>query len=134
MGAVLVAGLPLGHALIHASYLAPAPATRPGAPAWPFHLERSWLLTPFGIGQGTSRMIGSVLVAATIGGFALAAVAALGIVPAGLWQVGIVLGAVASVATLGLYFHRWLVVGLAIDILLLWSVVAGGWVPDGLGR
>jgi hypothetical protein len=32
MGALLVAGLVLGHALIHASYLAPAPAPKPRRP------------------------------------------------------------------------------------------------------
>ena len=33
----------LGHALIHFSYLAPAPPQTAGGPEWPFAMSKSWL-------------------------------------------------------------------------------------------
>jgi hypothetical protein len=133
MPAIVVALLLLGHALVHASYLAPAPAAKPGAPAWPFHLDRSWLLGPIGIDRDVSRLLGTGLVVVVVVGFALAAAACAGIGPAALWRVGVALGAVASLAVLALYFHPWLLLGVAIDLALLWFVVIGGWSPAGIG-
>jgi hypothetical protein len=133
MPGFVVAGLLLGHALIHASYLSPEPARKPGAPAWPFHVERSWLLGPIGFDRATSRLLGTGLVVLVIAGFALAAIASLGAGPAWLWPIGVALGAIASLAVLILYFHPWLVLGLVIDVLLLWVVVIAGWTPTGLG-
>ena len=132
MAGMVVAGLLLGHALIHGSYLVPEPAPKAGAPAWPFRLERSWLLGQIGPDGAASRALGTALVVVVIAGFALAAIAALGAGPAWLWSVGVALGAVASIAVLILYFHPWLVLGLVIDVLLLWAVVIGGWAPAGL--
>jgi hypothetical protein len=34
--------------------------------------------------------------------------------------------------TLGLFFHPWLLLGIAIDLVLLWAVVSG-WRPFALG-
>lgn len=133
MPGIVVAGLLLGHALIHGSYLVPEPAQKDGAPAWPFHLERSWLLGPIGLDRATSRLLGTGLVVVVIAGFALAAIASLGAGPAWLWFIGVALGAVASLAVLILFFHPWFVLGLVIDVLLLWVVLIGGWAPDGLG-
>ena len=121
MAGVVVAGLLLGHALIHTAYLTPEPPAKPGAPAWPFHLDRSWLLGPIGIDREISRTLGSGLVVVVIAAFALAAVASLGIGPAWMWSVTVALGAVASLAVLILYFHPWLGLGVAIDMA-----------PDGL--
>ena len=134
MPGILVAGLLLGHGLIHGSYLMPEPAAKPGAPAWPFQLDRSWLLRRIGLPRESSRLLGTGLVVVVIAGFALAAIASLGVGPAWLWSIGVALGAVASVAVLVLYFHPWLVLGIGIDLVLLWSVMVAGWIPDGLGR
>jgi hypothetical protein len=76
------------------------------------------------------RLIGIALVAATIAGFALASLASLGLVPAPLWAPSVTVGAVASAALLLLFFHPWLVVGLAIDAGLIWAAV-GGFTPAG---
>jgi hypothetical protein len=43
-----------------------------------------------------------------------------------------VVGAGASLAMLVLFFHPWLALGLAIDAVLLWAVLANGWRPDGI--
>ena len=132
MTALIVAGLMLGHALVHASYLAPQPTARPGAPAWPFTLDHSWVLGPAGVDLEISRVLGAGLVVVVVAGFALAALAALGWVPAPFWRIGVALGAIASLAVLVLYVHPWLMIGMAIDLALLWLVVAAGWAPEGL--
>ena len=131
MSGLVVAGLLLGHGLIHVGYLTPKPDEKPGAPAWPFRLDRSWVLGRIGLDPATLRVLGTGLVVVAIAGLALAAIAGLGIGPAWLWSIGLVLGAGASLATLGLYFHPWLVLGIGIDVVLLWAVIAG-WIPDGL--
>ena len=132
MTAMVVAGLLLGHALIHASYLVPQPQAKPGAPAWPFTLEHSWLLGPVGVDRSTSRTLGIGLVLVVLAAFALAASAALAIGPAWLWRASVALGAAASLAVLLVYFPRWLVIGVAIDLVLLW-LAGSGWAPAGIG-
>ena len=134
MTGIVVAGLLLGHGLIHVGYLTPQPVAKPGAPAWPFHLDRSWALGRLGLDPAMLRVLGTALVVVAIAGFALAASASIGVGPAWLWSFGLALGAVASLATLGLYFHWWLVLGIGIDVVLLWAVVIAGWTPFGPGR
>jgi hypothetical protein len=129
---LLVVGLLLGHGLIHAAYVAPRPPLTAGGPQWPFELSHSWLLGSFGVASDAGRIVGLALVAVTIAGFALASVAALGLAPAGVWIAGVVVGAIASLALLVLFFHPWLVLGVAIDVILLWAVLAIRWVPDNL--
>jgi hypothetical protein len=125
------AGFLLDHGAIHASFLSPRPPATPGGPAWPFELARSWVLTPFGVQPETARLLGMALVAATVGAFALAALATAGLLPSELWEPASAAGAVASVALLVLFFHPWLVLGLAIDLGLLWAVFVAGWSPHG---
>ena len=129
---LLLAGFLLGHAAIHASFLAPRPVATAGGPAWPFELGRSWILTPLGLQPDLTRVFGMALVALTVGGFALAAIAALGLVPVGIWPPAAAVGAIASVALLLLFFHPWLVLGVAIDMGLLWAVLVARWMPQGI--
>ena len=128
---LLFAGFLLAHGAIHASFLSPRPPATAGGPAWPFELARSWVLTPLGVQPETARLLGMALVAATAGAFALAALAATGLLPAELWGPTTAIGAVASLALLVLFFHPWLVLGLAIDLGLLWAVLVAGWTPEG---
>lgn len=123
----------LAHGAIHAGFVSPRPPATAGGPAWPFTLDRSWLLAPLGAVPDVARLLGLALVAATVGGFALGAIAALGFLPASLWPVGVSLGAVASLALLLVFFHPWLVIGVAIDVALLWFVLVADWAPEGLG-
>jgi hypothetical protein len=48
------------------------------------------------------------------------------------WTAGVAVGAIASLALLVLFFHPWLVLGVVIDVVLLWAVLAARWVPDSL--
>jgi hypothetical protein len=129
---LVIAGFLLAHAAIHAGFLSKGPPQKPGGPPWPFDLERSWLRTRFGVSAGTVRMLGFALVAATIGGFALAALATLGILPSGAWGATVAIGSLASLALLIVGLHRWLFVGIAIDVALLWVALVVAWTPDNL--
>jgi len=127
---LLLAGFLLAHGAIHASFLSPRPPPGAGGPAWPFELARSWVLTPLGVKPGTTRLLAMALVAATIGSFALAALTTVGLTSADLWGPATAVAAVASVALLVLFFHPWLVLGVLIDLGLLWAVFSG-WSPQG---
>jgi hypothetical protein len=129
---LLIAGLLLAHGLIHAGYLAPRPTATAGGPAWPFELGHSWLLGQLGAGSEVTRLVGVALVAATLAGFTLAALAAVGIGPVALWSGALTLGALASLGALVLFFHPWLVLGVAIDVFVLWAALVARWAPEGL--
>ena len=130
---LLVAGFLLAHGAIHAGFISPRPPATAGGPPWPFELGRSWILSPLGVDPALLRVLGLALVAATLAGLALGALGALGILPASAWAPSAAVGAVASIALLLLFFHPWLVLGLLIDIVLLWAVLVAGWRPDALG-
>ena len=130
MHPALVALFLVVHAAIHLSYLSPRPMATAAGPTWPFDLRRSWILSPLGAPDAATRALGLALVALTMAGFLLAASVILGLAPSGLWVPAITIGAVASMGVLVLFFHPWLVVGVIVDVFLLFVVLAGGWSPD----
>jgi len=125
-------GFLLAHGLVHLLFLAPPPAETAGGPSWPFELGRSWALSPAGVGTDALRVLAIALIALLIGAYALAALTGLGIGPGSLWAPAITVGALASLALLGLFFRPWLSIGVAIDLVLLWLALQSGWVPEGL--
>jgi len=129
MANLLVAAFLVAHAAIHFSYVTPRPPATAGGPPWPFDLAESPILSPLGMASDLVRPIGVALVAITVLAFALAALAALGVAPRDLFASSVVVGAVASIALLGLFFHPWLVLGIAIDIVLIWAVTSARWQP-----
>jgi hypothetical protein len=128
-GRWLLAALLIGHGAVHLLFAVPAPSANDGGTAWPFDMSQSWAVTRAGLDLGLVRVIGAFLIAITVGAFALAALATVGIiVPSGWWQPTIALGALASAGTLILFFDPQLVLGLGMDAVLLWVVAAGAWV------
>lgn len=131
---LLFAAFLAAHAMIHLSYLTPAPPRTAGGPEWPFEMGRSWVVTGAHLDPGLVRTVGTALVAGTIALLALAALSAAGwVVPAEWWPSLAVGGAVASLATLAIFFHPWILLGIAIDLVLLWVVARIGWHPAGIG-
>ncbi len=128
---LLLAALLIAHGAIHAGFVSPRPPPAPGAPPWPFDLARSWALG--GMEPGTRRLLGLALVAVTIGGFALGAIGALGIGPSAVFTAGVVVGSIASLTLLVLCFHPWLIVGVALDVVLLVVALVREWSPTSLG-
>lgn len=126
---LVVAAFLLGHAMIHAGFLAPRPPLSATGPTWPFVLERSWILDPFHVDREIGRLIGMALVAVTVAGFGLAAIATLGVGPASLWTAAVGVGSVGSLGVLLLFFNPMLVLGVGIDLTLVWTVFVLGWMP-----
>ena len=44
----------------------------------------------------------------------------------------VTIGGVVSIAVLVLFFHPWLLLGIAIDVVLLWAVNVANWAPEGV--
>jgi hypothetical protein len=128
---LLLAALQIAHGAIHAGFISPRPSPAPGAPPWPFDLDRSWALGT--MEPPARRLLGLALVAVTIGGFALGAIGALGIGPSVLFTAGVTVGSVGSLVLLLLWFHPWLIVGVAIDVVLLVVALVCEWTPPSLG-
>ena len=127
-----IAGFLLAHAAIHIGFISPRPPVPAGGPAWPFDVSHSWILGSLGVDAETSRVLAIALIAVIVGGFALAGIAYVGIAPAGLWPIAVTIGGVASIAVLVLFFHPWLLLGIAIDVVLLWAVNVANWAPEGV--
>ena len=127
-----VAAFLLAHAAIHFAFISPRPPATAGGPAWPFEVGHSWVLGPLGVDAETSRVLAIALIAVLIGSFALAGLAAIGVAPAGLWPAAVTIGSVASIALLVVFFHPWLVLGVVIDVVLIWAVNIASWTPEGI--
>ena len=121
----LVAGvLLIAHGLVHLLWLA-----RNEEAAWPFHLDRSWLVP-----EQARRPFAIALIALTVAAFVLTGLAIWGVPGLVLmWPVLTIAGAVASLAMLTAFWDRQLIWGVAIDLaLLVLAVWRPGW-TDGLG-
>jgi hypothetical protein len=127
MWRVALGGFAVAHGLIHASFLSPQPRTEPGAPAWPFHLDRSWLLSRLGLTSRAVRVVGVGLVVAVLLGFTLTGASLL--LGLAWWRTAAVASAAASLIQLALFFHPWLSLGLAINTAIIAALVLAGWPP-----
>ncbi len=127
-GRWLLAGLLIGHGLVHVMFFMPTPSATAGAPEWPFDIARSWPVTGAGLDLSLVRAVGLALVAVVVVAFGLAALSTLGIVvPSDLWPAITVAGAIASAVVLGLFFEPQLILGLGIDAVLIGVVVTRAW-------
>ena len=130
---VLVATFLVAHAAIHLAFIAPSPPVTADGPAWPFTTNDSWLLERLGLDPAGMHVLAGALVAAELIALAIASLAALGVVPVGLWVPALTVGAAASLGLLIAFFHPWLGLGIAIDVGLLWAGLLAGWVPASSG-
>lgn len=137
IGNWLLAAFLMGHGWVHTMYVMRQPAAQPAAAAggteWAFPpLDRSWLLSPIGTPAAASQLLGRLLVAATVLLYTLAALATIPLlVPATLWATLIISGTIASAVLMLVFFHRNLVIGLAIDVVLLVVAALAVWSPLG---
>lgn len=105
-----------------------------GGIAWPFgRSSRPFLISLRGLAPPSVPGYPPVTAALTLAGIAslafMTALAALFgfLVPTAVWAPAVVLGALASGMLFVLYIGRWALVPLAVDALLLWGVLGGGW-------
>lgn len=116
----ILAGLFLiAHGLVHLLYLAPRPEDDPN---YPFVPEGRWFARALGLAPSTAKAVAGALAVAcmvmlVISGIALLAGAAL-------WEPTAVLGAAISLVLMVLFFHPWLVFGIAIDVAIIGSVLS----------
>ena len=130
LGRWVLGGFLLAHGLIHTLFVVPAPATTAGGAEWPFDLTQSWLVTSVGLDVNLVRVIGIALIGVVVVGLLLAALGTVGIlVPSGWWPALVVGSAAASAVLLVLFLNPQLVLGLAIDAVLLWVVLDSVWSP-----
>ena len=112
LGLLLVA-----HGLVHLLWFAPS-----DDPAWPFRLDRSWLLPP-----ATRTPVAVGLIALVVAAFALLGLAVWGVPGLTSMWPGLAIGAaVASLVVLVLFWDRRLLWGVAIDVAL---IVVALWLP-----
>lgn len=129
-GLWLLAALLMGHGIVHMLFAVPAPAATEGGGEWPFNLSRSWAISVVGLDANVVRIVGFALMTAVVVGFSLAALSTVGIiVPLGGWQPIVAVSAVTSTILLVLFFEPQLALGLGMDVVLLWVVVARAWMP-----
>lgn len=133
LGRWLLALLLLAHGWVHVMFVFPAPQAAPvtaAGLAYPFDMDRSWLIVSPGLDAGMVKTVGVVLMAAVFVAFALAAMATIGLlVPAGWWGGLVLVGAAGSTLLLALFFSPALLLGFAINVVLLWLVLASAWTP-----
>lgn len=112
----------IAHGLVHLLWFAPS-----DDPAWPFRLDRSWLV------PGAARTPSAVvLIALVVVGFALLGLAVWGVPGlASIWPVLAIAASVASLATMVLFWDRQLLWGVAIDVAL---IVVALWQPTWTDR
>ena len=104
---VVVGVLLLAHGLVHLLYLAP------DVPE--FSIDRSWLLP-----APARRPVALALMAATVAGFALVALAVWGVPGlSGLWPALTIGACLLSMALLAAFWDTVLVIGIGIDVALL---------------
>lgn len=70
-----------------------------------------------------------LLLAAVVAGYVVAALAILGIVPGTWFAAAAVAASAASALMLMLYFTPWILLGLAIDAVVVVAVLVVGWRP-----
>ncbi|MFZ0626152.1 MAG: hypothetical protein WAN34_06635 [Acidimicrobiia bacterium] len=122
---IVVGALLLAHGLVHLLYL----TTQPDDPAFPFRLDHSWVIP-----EPSRRSFALGLIAGTIAAFALLALAVWGVPGlSAIWPVITILGSALSLVLLVTFWHRWLAIGVIIDIaLIVIAAVQPTW-TDGIG-
>jgi hypothetical protein len=135
-GKWLLAFLLFAHGWVHVMFLFPQPeaaTAAAGGMAWPFDMGKSWLASA-GMDAGSLRAVGTAAIAVTLVAFLLSALATVNvIVPAGWWTALVVGSALSSTVVLALFFSPALLLGFAINLALLYLVLASVWSPLAAG-
>ena len=119
MARLLLAGFLIAHGLIHAAiYAVPKDPNKPV----PFDPNHSWALAAMHVAERPTRTLGVRLSWLTALLFAGAGIALL--VHNSLWVSIAVCAAALGLLVKGLFFHPWLILGILIDIGVLWAAAA----------
>ena len=132
LGRWVLALLLFGHGWVHMMFLFPQPSgagATTGGMEWPFDMGRSWLI-PGGLDAGLIKAVGIALIVLALATALLAALATVSLlVPTAWWPFMVVASAISSLLLLILFYAPALLIGLAIDLVLVWFVIASIWSP-----
>jgi hypothetical protein len=120
----------IAHGLVHVGLAAaPDPNESESKPGAFFTApQRSWLLPQLGLKPAAIRRIGILLVVFTTLGFVLAGLGVFGVPGlAELWRTIAVVSAVLSLLLLLLFWHPWIILGVLIDVGIIFSLVWADW-------
>ncbi len=120
----------IAHGLVHVGLAAaPDPNESESKPGAFFTApQRSWLLPQLGLKPAAIRWIGILLVVFTTLGFVLAGLGVFGVPGlAELWRTIAVVSAVLSLLLLLLFWHPWIILGVLIDVGIIFSLVWADW-------
>ncbi len=133
LGPWLLAVLVFAHGWVHLMFVFPKPASPNddfGGSGYPFDFARSWLVRRQGLDLGLVSRIGVVVMAVTFALSTLAALSTVGIVVPSDWWGGLMIAAAAaSTLMLALFFSPALILGFAINALMVVLVLSGSWSP-----
>lgn len=120
----------IAHGLVHGILaIAPDPAQAEAKPGAFFtSMDRSWLLPKLNLGAEAVRWVGIVLAALSTLGFVLTGLGIFGVGGLNaLWRTAAVASACISLLLLILFWHRWLPVGVLIDVATLVTLLVVKW-------
>jgi len=131
LGPWLLAVLVFAHGWVHLMFVFPKPASpNDGSTGrgYPFDFARSWLVTRQGLDLGLVSRIGLVIMAVTFVLSLLAALSTVGIlIPTDWWAGLMIAAATASTMMLLLFYSPALILGFAINALMVVLVLSGTW-------
>ncbi len=107
----------IAHGLVHLLYVTPRPKDDP---SYPFVPEARWIARAVGIAPATAKTVAGVMALLSAVLFAIAGIAALA--DASMWQPTAVVASVTSLVLMLLFFHPWLLIGVAIDVAIIADV------------
>lgn len=133
LGPWLLALLVFAHGWVHLMFAFPKPergGDYAGVGEYPFDFGRSWLVRRQGLDPKRVRQIGLAVMVVTFVLALLAALATVGLVVPTDWWAGLMIAAaLASTAMLLLFYSPALILGFAIDALMVALVLSGSWSP-----
>ena len=117
----------LAHGLVHLLWVVPPPSETSGRP-WPFTLDTSPVLSPFGTSPSTLVLIGRSLATVATVGFVLSALGAAGVpVLASAWAVVTICAAIVSIVVTGVFWNPQFPIGPLIDVALIVTALGHLW-------
>ena len=116
---VIVGLFLIAHGLIHLLYVTPPPKDDP---SYPFVPETRWFARAAGLEPGPAKGVARALAIACVALFVIAGIGLLA--NADLWKAAAVGGSAVSLVLMLLFFHPWLVLGIAIDVAIIGSVLS----------
>jgi len=111
----------IAHGLVHLLFLSPEPPESDKRAKWVFDRSASWLMIRLRLREPAIRAVGAVLSVITAVAFAIAGLGAAGLF--GGWEPLAQVAAASGLVLLGLYWHLWLMLGIAINLVILIMVL-----------